>query len=99
MSLNRAEQGAFQQFSYKKHFDFSEQTIHCLLQKVPNWERLIFINGFLTLRYLLSVRHRHLQLWRLNVPLRQRWNVPALRWSLVEQPSEGCDDKSFFLAF
>lgn len=27
--------------------------------------------------------------------LRQRWNVPEPRWSLIEQPSEDCDDKSF----
>lgn len=94
-----SRRGDFQLLSYKTRFDFSKQTNHCSLQKVPNWERLIFIKGFLTLCYLLSVGHGDLQLWRLNVLLRQRWNVPALRWSLVEQPSEGCDDQSSFWLF
>lgn len=94
-----SSQGVFQLFFYKICLDFSKQTSHCLLQKVPNWEKLVFIKGFLMLRYLLSVRHGDLQLWRLNMPLQQRWNVPALRWSLVEQPSEDSDNKSFIWLF
>lgn len=80
VSLNPADK------VFSNWFRLSQTNYSLFAAESPELGQTGFFKGCLTPGYRLSLRHRHLQLWRWNVLLRQGWNVPVLRWALVEQP-------------